>query len=147
MKKYRRNKNEKEYIPRNTNKYCGTYPIICRSSWETKMCEWLDYNKDVIEWSSEGHRIRYMFEGKGRIYYPDYYAMFKNRKKFIVEVKPQKDLRMPRKKGGKSHKTMLIREHTFLMNQAKFKAARQYCKKLGYDFIIITEKDLFRGKQ
>ena len=146
MKKYKRNKNEKEYIPRNTRKYCGTYPIICRSSWEYRMCEWLDYNKDVLEWSSENHRIPYAFEERNRIYYPDYYVMLKNRSKFIVEVKPEKDLRMPKKRGRKSPKTMMIREHTFLMNEAKHKAARQYCKKLGYKFIIITEKDLFRGK-
>lgn len=148
MKKYKRNKNDKEYIPINPEKYCGTYPIICRSTWEYRMCGWFDYNKSVIEWSSENHRIPYFdsLNGKNRIYYPDFYVMFRNRKKFIVEVKPEKDLRMPKKKGGKSHRTMLMREQTFLINQSKFKAAKQYCKKLGYEFIIITEKDLFRGR-
>jgi hypothetical protein len=150
VKKYKRNKNEREYIPNNTEKYCGQYPIICRSSWEYKMCQWLDYNKSVLEWSSEGHRIRYVDPTSGynkvRIYYPDFYAMFKNRKKFIIEVKPEKDTRLPKKKGGKSQKTMLMREHTYFVNQAKFKAAEQYCKKLGMEFVIITEKDLFRGK-
>lgn len=145
IKKYKRNINEKEYIPYNTEKYVGTYPIICRSSWEYRVCEWLDNNKSVLEWSSEGHRIKYLDpEGNTRTYYPDFYVMFKNRKKFIVEVKPQKDLRMPRNKGNKSHKTMIMREHTFLVNQAKFKAAKQYCKKLGYEFVVLTEKDLFR---
>lgn len=148
MKKYIRNKNEKEYIPHNTEKYCGTYPIVCRSSWEDKMCQWLDYNKGVVEWSSEGHVIPYFdgTSGRNRRYYPDFYARFKNGKKFIIEVKPKKDLRMPRKKGGKSQKTMYLRERTFLVNQAKFKAAKQYCKKIGMEFVIITENDLFRGK-
>lgn len=148
MKKYRRNKHEREYIPFNTEKYVGTYPIVCRSSWEYRMCEWLDHNKKVLEWSSEGHRIKYIDpynHGKTRIYYPDFYAMFTNRKKYIIEVKPEKHLRMPKKKGGKSHKTVLMREHTYLINQAKFKAAKQYCQKLGMEFVIITEKDLFRG--
>lgn len=147
MKKYKRSKNEREYIPLNPEKYCGTYPIICRSSWEYRMCEWFDFNKSVFDWSSEGHRIRYFdpLNGKNRIYYPDFYVKFTNKKKFIVEVKPEKDMRMP-KKGRKSQKTMMIREHTFLINQAKFKAAKQYCKKLGMEFVIITEKDLFRGK-
>ena len=148
MKKYKRNKNEKQYIPMNTEKYCGTYPIICRSSWEEKFCQWLDYNKDVLEWSSEGHVIPY-FDGtcgRKRRYYPDFYALFRNNKRFIIEVKPEKDLRMPKKKN-KSPKTMAIREHTFLVNQAKFKAAKAYCKKLGMEFVIITEKHLFRGKK
>lgn len=146
MKKYKRNKNEKEYIPNNPEKYCGTYPIVCRSSWEHRVCQYFDFHKDVIEWSSENHRIKYWdgSRGKYRIYYPDFYVMFKGRGKYIVEVKPQKDLRMPRKKGGKSQKTMMIREDTFLTNQYKFEAAREYCKKLGYKFVILTEKDLFR---
>ena len=146
MKKYRRKENETEYIPINTEKYCGQYPIICRSTWEEAMCRWLDYNKDVIEWSSEGHRIPYFdgTSGKTRIYYPDFYAMFRNRNKYIIEVKPTKYLRMPKKKGKKSNKTMMMREHTFLVNQAKIKAAKQYCKKLGYKFVVITEKELFR---
>lgn len=147
MKKYKRNKREQEYIPRNTEKYCGQYPIVCRSSWEYRMCEWLDYNSSVLEWSSESHRIPYFdgTRGKNRIYYPDFYVMFKNRKKFIVEVKPEKHLRMPKNRGKKSDKTMMMREVTFLTNQAKFKAAEQYCKKLGMEFRVITEKDLFRG--
>jgi len=147
MKKYKKNKNDREYIPSYPEKYCGTYPIICRSSWEYRMCEWFDHNKSVIEWSSEGHRIKYFdtLRVKYRIYYPDFYAMFKNRNKFIIEVKPQKDMRMPLKKGGKSHKTMMMRESTFINNRDKFKAAKQYCKNLGYEFIVITEKDLFRG--
>lgn len=147
MKKYIKNKNDRQYIPKNPEKYCGQYPIVCRSSWEKRMCEWLDFNNSVIEWSSEGHRIRYWdgLRGKHRIYYPDFYVMFKNRKKFIVEVKPEKHLRMPKKKGKKSKKTMTMREDIFLTNQAKFKAATEYCKKLGYDFIVLTEKDLFRG--
>jgi hypothetical protein len=77
--KYKSNKNESQYIPRHTEKYCGTYPIICRSSWEYRMCEWLDYNKKVSEWSSEGHRIPYFdpVNNRKRIYYPDYYVCFK----------------------------------------------------------------------
>jgi len=147
MKKYKRNKNEKQYIPRNTEKYCGQYPIICRSSWEYKFATWLDYNKDVLEWASEGIRIPYFdpVKNKNRIYYPDFFVKFKNRKKFIVEIKPEKHMRLPRKKGKKSDKTMMIREATYLTNQAKFKAATQYCKKFGYIFEILTEKDLFRG--
>ncbi|MBW2966331.1 head completion protein, partial [Candidatus Woesearchaeota archaeon] len=133
MKKYIKNKHDKQYIPKFPERYCGQYPIVCRSSWEEKYCQYLDYNNNVIEWSSEGHRIPYFdgLKGKNRIYYPDFYVMFKNRKKFIVEVKPEKDLRMPKNKGKKSPKTMMLRETTFLTNQAKFKAAKAYCKKLG----------------
>ena len=146
IKKHKLSKKDKEYIPRYPEKYIGMYPIICRSTWEYRMCEWLDFNDEVIDWSSESHRIKYIDPyGKSRVYYPDFYAKIRNKGKFIVEVKPLKDMRMPNKKGKKSEKTMMIRKHTYLLNEAKFKAAEQYCKKLGYKFVIITEKDLFRG--
>lgn len=132
----------------NTEKYCGTYPIICRSGWEFRMCQWLDYNLKVVEWSSENHRIPYYdpVHNRNRIYYPDFYVCYQNGEKYIVEVKPTKDCRLPKSRGKKSDRTMQIREQTYYINQAKFKAAREYCKKLGMKFVIITEKDLFRGR-
>lgn len=146
MKKYKRNSSEKEYVPVNSLKYCGTYPIVCRSTWEEKFCKYLDFNKRVVEWSSEGTRISYFdpTKNKTRIYYPDFYAKFVDNKKYIIEVKPTKDLRLPKKKGKKSQKTMVVREQTYYVNQAKFKAAREYCKKMNMEFKIITERDLFR---
>ncbi len=149
MKKYKRNKNERQYVPRHCEKYCGTYPIICRSSWEYRMCEWLDYNSKVTKWSSENHRIPYFdpVHNRKRIYYPDFYVRYNDGGEYIVEVKPLKDCRLPIKKGGKSDKTMAIREQTFLINRAKFKAATEYCKKLGMKFAVITEKNLFRGNK
>jgi hypothetical protein len=69
---------------------------------------------------------------------------FKNRKKFIVEIKPIKDIR-PTKKGKKSKKTIAINERTIATNQAKFKAAKAYAERLGMEFVVLTEKDLFRG--
>lgn len=146
IKKYKRTKNEREYIPKFPEKYCGNYPIICRSGWESRMCEWFDYNRDVLEWSSESHRIRYFdpVVGKNRIYYPDFYAKFRNKKKFIVEVKPLKDIKKT-KRGKKSQQTVRILEQTIVTNQAKFEAAKKYSKKLGMEFVVLTEKDLFRG--
>lgn len=157
MKKYKRNKNEKQYIPRNVGKYCGRYPIICRSSWEEKFAIWLDYNKDVLEWSSESIRIPYVDPTKGRnygildekigkkrVYYPDFYCKMKNGKKYIIEIKPNKHLRMPKNKGKKSKKTLLERENIYLVNNAKFKAAKEFAKKLGMEFLVLTENELFR---
>jgi hypothetical protein len=146
LKHNKKRKNEREYIPVNSQKYIGGYPIITRSTWEYKFCEWLDYNRNVIEWSSESHKIGYIdpIDGRHRRYYPDFYARMGN-DRFIIEVKPEKDLRMP-KKGKKSVKTMMIREQNYLVNKAKFKAAERYCQKLGYKFMVLTEKQLFRGK-
>lgn len=158
MKKYKRNKNEEQYIPRFPSKYTGMYPIILRSSWEKKFAQWLDYNKDVMEWSSESIRISYIDptqgrtgilderSGKSRVYYPDFYVKFKNEKKFIVEIKPTKHTRMPLNKGGKSDKTLIERERIYKVNNAKFEAAKRYAEKIGMEFLVLTEKDLFRRR-
>lgn len=151
-------KSNKQYIPINTKKYSGQYPIYTKSSWEEKFCKWLDYNKDVVEWKSESIRIPYIDptqgkhgylderSGKHRIYFPDFYVRFKNNKKWIVEIKPSKHTRLPKKKGKKSKKTILERKKIYLVNQAKFKAAINWCKKMGMEFIVLTEKQLFRRK-
>lgn len=146
MKKYKRNNREQEFIPYNIDKYIGTYPIICRSGWELRFCQYLDSNNDVVQWASEGHRIRYFdpVRQKNRIYFPDFFVKMINNRRFIVEIKPLKDCRMPKKVGGKSPRTMAIRESTYRTNKAKFEAAKNYCKKLGYEFIVLTENDLFR---
>ena len=151
-------KSNKQYIPINMEKYCGKYPIYIKSSWEEKFCKWLDYNKDVIEWSSESIRISYVdptkgkngyldnISGKNRVYYPDFYCKYRNGKKYVIEIKPEKHTRRPSKKGKKSKKTILERERIFLINNAKFEAAKNWCKKMGMNFVILTEKQLFRGK-
>ena len=147
MKFRNRRKNERDYNPRNFEKYVGNYPIVTRSSWEYKFCEWLDSNPKVTEWSSESHIIRYVdpISKKNRRYYPDFYAKIgKNR--YIIEIKPRKDLRLPRK-GKKSDKTIITQTKTFQINEAKFEAAKRYCKKMRYHFVVLTEKELFREKK
>lgn len=151
-------KSDKQYIPINTNKYCGQYPIYIKSSWEEKFCKWLDYNKNVVEWASEPYRIPYVDPtrgrngildekmGKRRTYYPDFYIQFTNRKKYIIEVKPEKHTRMPKNKGKKSKKTMVERKRIYLVNTAKFESAKKFAKKLGMEFLVLTERELFRGK-
>ncbi|GAF87684.1 unnamed protein product, partial [marine sediment metagenome] len=63
--------------------------------------------------------------------------------KYIIEVKPNKETKPPMKTRGQSKKTQLYQEATWLTNQAKFNAAQQYCKKLGYRFKLLTEKQMF----
>ena len=138
-----------QYVPRNTHKYIGRYPIKIKSSWERKFCQWLDVNTSVIKWSIENIHIQYYdpVQMKNRRYYPDFYMEVLGKEdkvnKYIVEIKPQHETVLPKKSSGKSKKTMLYQEATYLTNQAKWKAAKQYCGKLGYDFRIITEQQLF----
>lgn len=146
IKKFR--KNTTEYIPKNPKKYVGRYPILVRSSWERQFFQWTDSNPNVLEWSSEPVGIDYYDPVQSRIrkYYPDAYMKIKTKystKKYIVEIKPVKDTRMPIRKGKMSEKTLRFQKAVYFTNKAKFYAAREYCKKMKMEFKVLTEKDLF----
>ncbi len=143
----RKKSNKGQFIPRFPNKYTGKYPIIVRSSWERLFCQWLDANKKVTAWSSEAIIIPYYdpVQKKKRRYYPDFWMKVEN-KKYLIEVKPFKETKPPSKRGKKSSKTKLHQEATYLTNQAKFDAAQKYCKKMGYEWKVLTERQLFKKK-
>ena len=49
----------KHFIPKHPEKYKGTYPIVCRSSWERAFCMMVDTNVNIVQWASEPERIPY----------------------------------------------------------------------------------------
>lgn len=133
------------YIPRNPDKYAGNEKIIYRSSWEKRTCEWLDMNPSVIYWNSEGLVIPYLspLDNKVHRYFIDFLAKIKTRngelKTYGIEIKPKKETLPPTTKN----KTRLITEtQTYLINQAKWAAARLFCEGKGAEFIVLTEYDL-----
>lgn len=82
---------------------------------------------------------------KKHTYYPDFMVMLKEKtgeiKTIIVEVKPEKQTKEPANKKKKSYKNELV---TFLINEAKWKAAKNVCDCNEWDFKLLTEKTLFR---
>lgn len=137
------------YTPKFINKYIGRYPIKFRSSWELRFAQWLDYNESVIKWSSERHAISYYdpVQMKYRRYFPDFYAKIKSDNRYteyIIEIKPKKETRPPRKTNKQSKKTKLWQEATYITNSAKFQAAQEYCRKFGYCWKIVSEDILFK---
>ena len=93
------------FTPANPQKYKGnSNNIIYRSSWELHfMKNFLDVNPSVLKWSSEEIAIPYMFLDEKHRYFPDFYMEVKQSdnqvKKFLVEIKAQKDFiqKKPRK--------------------------------------------------
>lgn len=138
-----------QFIPRNPKKYCGGYPILIRSSWERMYAQWLDMTPAIVKWSSENISIKYYdpVQGRTRRYYPDFYIMVDEGDgkygKYIVEIKPLHETKPPRKTAKKSKKTFRHQQATYITNQAKFKAGREYCDKIGMEFKVVTEKKLF----
>ena len=135
------------YKPTNIKKYKGDYRnIICRSSWERKFCNWCDLNENVLEWGSEEFWIHYRApDGRVRRYFPDFIMKVKEQtgeiKTYVIEVKPAKQTRRPkpRKKVTKSY---LYECKTYEVNQAKWKAAKEWCDDRKVEFKIVTEKEL-----
>ena len=135
------------YIPANASKYRGNHRnIFYRSSWEKIFMRWCDRNHNIIEWGSEEFFIPYRApDGKVRRYYPDFIMKVKESnggtKTYVIEVKPAKQTRPP-KKRKKVTSSYLYECKTYAMNQAKWRAASEWCKDKRIEFKIITEKEL-----
>jgi hypothetical protein len=144
-----RSKNIGVYKPFYPEKYRGDpNNIVYRSLWELRVMMYLDKNANVINWGSEEIIIPYLspIDMKMHRYFPDFYAEVKGPdgivRHIIMEVKPHSETVPPvqRKRTTKKYLTEMV---TYAVNDAKFHAAREFCDKLGWEFKVITEKELF----
>lgn len=133
------------YKPVNEEKYTGKHLPQVRSSYEDSFCRWLDKNPEIIQWSSEEFAIPYYdpVRKKKRRYYPDFIFRARSDRVHLVEIKPYIQT-IPPVKGRKSKKTYLREMATYNTNVAKWIAARAFCNRRGWEFNIVTEKDLYK---
>ena len=132
-----------KYRLRLPSKYKGdSRNVVFRSSWEYKFMQWCDSRSVVEEWGSEEIAIPYIspVDGKRHRYYPDFYVKVRG-KKYIVEVKPFRQTKEP-KTQKRLTKSYINEVFTWGVNQAKWKAATEFCKDYGMEFMLITEKEL-----
>ena len=135
------------FKPTKPRKYKGDVNnIICRSSWEKRFCSWCDLNESIIEWGSEEFWIPYRApDGKTRRYFPDFIIKVKEStgqvKTYVIEVKPKKQTRPPKPRKNVT-KSYLYECQTYAVNQAKWKAAVEFCEDRMIQFKIITEDEL-----
>ena len=137
-----------KFIPINPKKYKGDPTnIIYRSSWERRCMIYFDRTPNILEWQSEEFFIPYKSPVDGKIhrYFPDFKIKVMNKHKnidsIIIEVKPFKQTQPPVIQTRKT-KRYLTEVTTFLKNEAKWKAALNFCKDRKWKFQIITEKEL-----
>jgi hypothetical protein len=108
---------------------------------------WCDKNENVLEWGSEEIIIPYISPVDGRVhrYFPDFYVRARTRDgrstKLIIEVKPQSQVSPP-KRQKRVTKKYLTEVKTYVVNDAKWKAAREYCADRRMEFVILTEREL-----
>jgi hypothetical protein len=101
----------------------------------------------VISWSSEEVIVRYKspVDGKWHRYFPDFVIKVKNDKgelkTWMIEVKPKKQTKepIPQRRVTKQYITEVT---TWGVNQAKWKAATEFCKDRKWEFVIFTEDQL-----
>jgi hypothetical protein len=62
-------------------------------------------------------------------------------KKYLIEIKPLRQTTPPTTKYKKK-KHLLYEQKQWIINSTKWDAARKYAKRKGYEFKIITDKDL-----
>lgn len=134
-----------KFTPKNPDKYLGNPTnIIYRSKWEFDLMRLLDINADVVCWGSEELVIPYRSPLDNRIhrYFTDFIMKNKKGEVFVIEVKPFKQTQQPEKPKRQTQR-FVEEVKTYAVNQAKWKAATEYCKDRNYQFIIMTEKELY----
>jgi len=137
------------FKPNNPHKYKGNSTnIIYRSSYELKLFRRLDAHEDVEWWASEEMSVNYVspLDNRRHRYYPDVLMKKKNDPKVImIEVKPAYQTVQPtmkKTKKGKPTKSSLYEMREWGRNTAKWAAARKFCEKRNWEFIIMTENEL-----
>ena len=137
-----------KYRPLNRKKYKGDPTnIIYRSLWELKFMKYCDSNENVLEWGSEEIVIPYISPLDNRVhrYFPDFYVRVRSKtgriEKLIIEIKPLKQTAPPKKQSRRTKK-YITEVTTYAVNEAKWAAAKEYCKDRQWQFKILTEKEL-----
>jgi hypothetical protein len=157
MSKHELNKQDKYhqgvYKLQNVDKYIGNpNEVLYRSGWEFKFMLYCDLNPGIIKWGSEVFKIPYNdFMGKGHVYIPDFYLETRNTEhpdlmnRFLVEIKPEKQIREPKIPMTISEKKLKGLEYDIAewqKNKYKWAYAQEWCKNRDIKFWLVTEEHL-----
>lgn len=136
------------YRPINRKKYIGDpNKITYRSLWERSFMVYCDKNDAILAWASEEVVIPYIspIDNKVHRYFPDFFIKVRQKdqsiKNMLVEIKPKKQCSPPKIPKRKT-KSYLNEVKTWGVNQAKWKAAKEWCDDRKFEFKLITENEL-----
>lgn len=128
---------------KNPEKYIGLGTPRYRSSWEFAVMKMCDENPGILQWASESIKIPYRdpLTGKNTVYVPDFLVSYVDSKQKkhaeLWEIKPKSQSVLEavgKNKYNQAH---------FVKNQAKWEVARQWARRMGLKFRVITEEDIF----
>lgn len=157
------------YNPTHPEKWL-TSVIQYRSGWEYQFCRWCDENPQVLKAASEPIAIKYLnpvanmqycmknglnpndpHNWKVCNYYTDFWIELQDSKtgqvkRIFIEIKPYAQTQCPKplteSASLKEHKAYNKAAETYLVNQAKWAAAKQQFEAKGAEFMVVTEKTL-----
>ncbi|CAB4218817.1 head completion protein [uncultured Caudovirales phage] len=143
------------FKPAQPEKYLGDpNNIVFRSSWEFKFLKWCDSSPTVIKYASEPIGIPYYspLDKRAHTYYIDFLIIVKDasglESKYLIEVKPDKYTKpptAPARMTDKQTANYVYAAKQYIVNQAKFEAAKEFASVRGLKFGIITENFLFKS--
>jgi AAA+ ATPase superfamily predicted ATPase len=137
-----------KFRTKNPSKYKGDVGnIVYRSLWELRFMKWCDQNISVQEWGSETVIVPYIspLDKKVHRYFVDFYIKIKDKnggiQKYLVEIKPERFTKPPSIPERKTKK-FIDEVFQYGVNEAKWKAAFEFCQDRNMKFMVLTEKDL-----
>ena len=130
-----------KFKPKNKEKYSGDITKIrYLSLWERQAFRWCDTSPRVKYWSSEEIVIPYRYRVDGRVhrYHVDLLVEWSGGGTSLIEIKPDKETRPPKVPKRKT-KRYVNAVQTYIKNEDKWSAARQWCEKNDVRWEIWTE--------
>ena len=136
------------FRPKYPEKYAGDPTnVIYRSLWELRLMRYFDQHPSVLKWGSEELAIPYISPADKRVhrYYPDFIVKMREKTgeevTTLIEVKPFNQTKPPVK--NPAHPRRYLNEVlTYGVNQAKWKAAEEFCADRRWKFKVMTEHDI-----
>jgi len=144
------------YNPINPNKCINSAKGVAveyRSQLEFEYMYKIDRSPNVISWGSEVVWVPYHNPVKNKTsqYWVDLIIHHKKHGVLAVEIKPEKEIKAimenkaPKATARKKKSTLLYETKMFVINRAKWVAAKQFCNNKGWKFIRVSEKNLKEG--
>jgi hypothetical protein len=145
----RRKRYKGKFKVKNPQKYIGdSTNVIYRSLMELNFMKWCERSEKVLKWNSEEVVIPYIspMDKKRHRYFPDFLIQT-NKGWTLIEVKPLVQTKPPKKilieKVTLKKKRRYVKAvKTWLVNEAKWEAAKKVCEVNGWKFELMTEKQL-----
>ena len=142
-----------KFRPRNIKKYKGNpTTIIYRSMLERRFMDYCDTNSAILVWCSEGLAVPYIspIDRKWHRYFPDFWIRTKSGCT-LIEVKPLSETKAPRKRltenlNPKANRRYIKNVKVWGVNEAKWTAAKKVCEEKGWEWKLLTEKELNPNK-